>query len=45
MEGLEPSDPKQRRISIVVLNSATEAAEAERQKVKPPKADKGKKKG
>ena len=44
MEGLEPGDPKQRRISIVVLNSATEAAEAERQKVKPPKAERGQKK-
>ncbi len=42
MEGLEPGDPKQRRISIVVLNSASEAAEAERQKVKPPKGDKAK---
>jgi chemotaxis protein MotB len=51
MDGLEPTDPKQRRISIIVLSSATEAAEAERQKVKPPKGSKdakeakGKKKG
>jgi chemotaxis protein MotB len=37
MEGLDPTDPKQRRISIVVLSSATEAAESERQKVKPAK--------
>ena len=43
MEGLEPNDPKQRRISILVLSSATEAAEAERQKVKPPKGPKTKK--
>ena len=44
MEGLEPGDPKQRRISIVVLSSATEAAETERQKVKPAKGEKSKKK-
>lgn len=44
MEGLEPGDPKQRRISILVLSSATEAAEAERQKVKPPRGAKDKKK-
>ena len=43
MEGLQPDDPKQRRISILVLSSATEAAEAERQKVKPPKGNKTKK--
>jgi len=43
MEGLDPTDPKQRRISIVVMSSATEAAETARGKVKPPK-DKGGKK-
>ena len=43
MEGLQPDDPKQRRISILVLSSATEAAEAERQKVEPPKGNKTKK--
>ncbi len=43
MEGLEPTDPKQRRISIVVLSSATEAAETERQKVKQPKEKTSKK--
>jgi chemotaxis protein MotB len=43
MEGLIPTDPKQRRISIVVLNSATEAAETQRQKVKPPKEKSSKK--
>jgi chemotaxis protein MotB len=35
-----PEDPQNRRISIVVLSSATEKAETERQKAKPPKAAK-----
>jgi chemotaxis protein MotB len=43
MEGLAPTDPKQRRISIVVMSSATEAAETERQKVKVSKEKSGKK--
>jgi len=34
----DPADPQNRRISIVVLNSATEKADVERQKPKPPKA-------
>lgn len=37
MEGKDPKDPMNRRISIVVLSSATEKAEQDRQKIKPPK--------
>jgi chemotaxis protein MotB len=37
LEGKDPKDPQNRRISIVVLSSATEKAEADRQKVVPPK--------
>jgi chemotaxis protein MotB len=33
-----PTDPQNRRISIVVLSSASEKAEVEQQKVRPPKA-------
>ena len=43
LDGVDPTDPKQRRISIVVMSSATEAAESERQKVKAPKEKSGKK--
>ncbi|MBI4913250.1 MAG: flagellar motor protein MotB [Acidobacteria bacterium] len=39
LEGVSPDDPRQRRISIIVQSSATEAAEAERQKVKPPRGE------
>jgi chemotaxis protein MotB len=35
LEGKTPSDPQNRRISIIVLSSATEKAEIERQKPKP----------
>jgi chemotaxis protein MotB len=35
MAGVEPKDPKNRRISILVLNSATAKAEEEHQKAKP----------
>jgi chemotaxis protein MotB len=35
LEGREPTDPRNRRISIVVLSSATEKAEVQRQKSKP----------
>ena len=38
LDGLDPSDPQNRRISIVVLSSATEKANAEAQKARPPKA-------
>jgi len=38
LEGKDPKDPQNRRISIVVLSSATEKAEEARQKVQPPKA-------
>jgi chemotaxis protein MotB len=37
LEGHDPQDPRNRRISIVVLSSATEKAEVERQKSKPGK--------
>jgi chemotaxis protein MotB len=37
IEGKDPKDPMNRRISIVVLSSATEKAEADRQKVQPKK--------
>jgi len=40
LEGHEPMDPQNRRISIVVLSSATEKAEEEHQKSKPAKAGK-----
>ena len=36
VEGLEPKDPQNRRISIVVLSSASEAAEEKRQKAQGP---------
>jgi len=35
MEGHDPSDPQNRRITIVLLNSATEKANSEAQKAKP----------
>jgi len=35
LEGKEPKDPQNRRISIVVLSSATQKAEVEHQKAKP----------
>jgi chemotaxis protein MotB len=35
LDNHDPSDPQNRRISIVVLSSATEKAETERQKAKP----------
>ena len=35
VEGLDPKDPRNRRISIVVLSSAGEAAETRRQKTQP----------
>jgi chemotaxis protein MotB len=38
LEGKDPKDPQNRRISIVVLSSATEKAEEARQKVQPAKA-------
>jgi chemotaxis protein MotB len=38
----EPTDPQNRRISIVVLNSASEKADVERQKPKPAKPAAGK---
>ena len=38
VEGLEPKDPQNRRISIVVLSSASEAAEEKRQKAQVPAA-------
>jgi chemotaxis protein MotB len=38
LEGKDPKDPQNRRISIVVLSSATEKAEEQRQKVQPNKA-------
>ncbi|HLO68424.1 MAG TPA: flagellar motor protein MotB [Holophaga sp.] len=38
LEGKDPKDPMNRRISIVVLSSATEKAEQDRQKVKPKKS-------
>ena len=38
LENHEPSDPQNRRISIVVLNSATEKANSSAQKSKPAKA-------
>ena len=37
MEGKDPADPQNRRISIVVLSSATEKAEVARQKTQPEK--------
>ena len=37
LDGLESTDPQNRRISIVVLSSATEKANAQAQKAKPPK--------
>jgi chemotaxis protein MotB len=37
LEGKDPKDPMNRRISIVVLSSATEKAEEDREKTKPPK--------
>jgi chemotaxis protein MotB len=37
LDNRDPKDPQNRRISIVVLSSATEKAENERQKAKPPK--------
>ena len=37
LDGKDPKDPTNRRISIVVLSSATEKAEADRQKVQPNK--------
>jgi chemotaxis protein MotB len=40
MDNLDPKDPKNRRISILVLSSATAKAEEEHQKAKPPKPDK-----
>ena len=40
LEGHDPLDPQNRRISIVVLSRATEKAEVERQKSKPFKEDK-----
>jgi hypothetical protein len=40
LDNKEPTDPQNRRISIVVMSSATEKAELERQKSKPPKAGK-----
>lgn len=36
VEGLDPKDPQNRRISIVVLSSASEAAEEKRQKAQAP---------
>jgi chemotaxis protein MotB len=36
VEGLEPKDPQNRRISIVVLSAASEAAEEKRQKAQGP---------
>jgi chemotaxis protein MotB len=38
LDNHDPHDPQNRRISIVVLSSATEKAEGERQKAKPVKA-------
>jgi chemotaxis protein MotB len=38
LDNHDPTDPQNRRISIVVLSSATEKAEVERQKSKPAKA-------
>ena len=43
LEGKEPTDPQNRRISIVVLSSATQKAEEERQKSKPTPSKEGKK--
>ena len=40
LDNHDPKDPQNRRISIVVLSSATEKAETERQKAKPAKAAK-----
>ena len=37
LDGKDPKDPMNRRISIVVLSSATEKIEADRQKAQPPK--------
>ena len=39
-EGKDPKDPANRRISIVVLNSASEASEASKQKARPRDKDK-----
>lgn len=41
LEGKDPKDPQNRRISIVVLSSASEAAESERQKAKGGRRDAG----
>ncbi|GLH75032.1 hypothetical protein GETHLI_35350 [Geothrix limicola] len=41
LEGKDPKDPQNRRISIVVISAATEAAESKRQKAQP--LDKGRK--
>ncbi|HEX9080642.1 MAG TPA: flagellar motor protein MotB [Holophagaceae bacterium] len=38
VEGLDPKDPQNRRISIVVLSSAGEAAETQRQKAQRPES-------
>ncbi len=38
VEGMDPKDPQNRRISIVVLSSAGEAAETQRQKAQRPEA-------
>jgi chemotaxis protein MotB len=38
LENHEPTDPQNRRISIVVLSSATEKAEVQREKSQPPRA-------
>lgn len=35
LEGLDPKDPQNRRISIIVLSAASEAAEEQRQKTQP----------
>jgi chemotaxis protein MotB len=42
LEGKEPTDPQNRRISIIVLSAATEAAETKHQKTQPREKDKGK---
>ncbi|HJV49605.1 MAG TPA: flagellar motor protein MotB [Geothrix sp.] len=40
LEGKDPKDPQNRRISIVVISAATEAAESKRQKAQPLEKDK-----
>jgi chemotaxis protein MotB len=42
LEGKDPKDPQNRRISIVVVSAATEAADSKRQKAQPREKDKDK---